>query len=279
MPRAARVWDWTSRYGVMWRAVIHTLAQTGFRKAEISLASGVKFSRAHMSRFHLTWRIRDRAGHMTDTPELTPEQARGLTVGCYAIITPATSKADRFGMRWGAKPIFLPYHPTRAICAARALRDWELAFPVRGEARRNTPLFSNETGGVLRGDALHRLFRDFLELILGSADEAKRYSMHSFRIYLCNALAAAGLDDKTIQAVLRWASADALNTYQLNGDAVQGAWLELAGEATFDVMRGGQVARCPDGRAMPRFEMDDRAIALCEAAEEMADIAAGAHEE
>ena len=269
-----RGWDWKSTYGVMWCAVIHTLAQTGFRKAEISLDAGVAFSLAHMSRFHLTWRLRDRAGRITDTPELTEHQANSLTVGCYAVLTPATSKADRFGMRWGAKPIFLPYHPTRAICAARALRDWELAFPVHGEARRRTPLFSDAQGGPLRRDPVHRLFREFMALVTGSEEEAKRYSMHSFRIYLCNALAAAGFDDKTIQAVLRWASADALLTYQLNGDAQQGAWLERAAESTFDVMRGGQVARCPDGRPVPRFEMDDIALALCEAAEEMAEIAA-----
>jgi hypothetical protein len=39
-----RGWDWKSTYGVMWCAVIHTLAQTGFRKAEISLDAGVAFS-------------------------------------------------------------------------------------------------------------------------------------------------------------------------------------------------------------------------------------------
>ena len=27
-------WSWTSSYGVMWTALVHTLAQTGFRKAE-----------------------------------------------------------------------------------------------------------------------------------------------------------------------------------------------------------------------------------------------------
>eukprot|EP00966_Prymnesium_polylepis_P091937 2128291-Prymnesium_polylepis.1 len=46
------------------------------------------------------------------------------------------------------------------------------------------------------------------------AGESKNYSVHSFRVHLACALAAAGVSDALIQSMLRWASADALNCYK-----------------------------------------------------------------
>ena len=91
----------------------------------------------------MTWTIGGR-----EYPALTRQLARQLKAGDYAAITPASSKTDQFGFRWGNKPIWLPYSSTSAINAARALADWELYAGVADDARRDTPLFWGSARGV-----------------------------------------------------------------------------------------------------------------------------------
>eukprot|EP00966_Prymnesium_polylepis_P144461 3335927-Prymnesium_polylepis.1 len=68
--------------------------------------------------------------------------------GDYVLIVPPPSKCDRFGIAWGSDPIYLAWHPLQPINAARLLQQLELAFPVRGEERRNTPLFTFNNGSM-----------------------------------------------------------------------------------------------------------------------------------
>ena len=44
-----------------------------------------------------------------------------LRPGDFAVLKPPPSKADQFGMRWGSKPIWLPFDAGARICAAAAL--------------------------------------------------------------------------------------------------------------------------------------------------------------
>ena len=52
---------------------------------------------------------------------------------------------------------------------------------------------------------IEEAFEGLSTYVLG-AEEAKKYSLHSFRSYLACALMAAGCSDAQIQAALRWAS-------------------------------------------------------------------------
>ena len=53
------------------------------------------------------------------------------------------------------------------------------------------------------------------------ADSSARYSPHSFRRYLACALKAQGVADSTIQALLRWKTAESLKLYSFLNWAVQ----------------------------------------------------------
>ena len=69
-----------------------------------------------MSCASLTWRI---GGE--DVPCPTVAQLLALRPGDFAVLKPPPSKADQFGMRWGSKPIWLPFDAGARICAAAAL--------------------------------------------------------------------------------------------------------------------------------------------------------------
>ena len=66
--------------------------------------------------------------------------------GWYAVLKPPPGKADAFGMKWGDKPIWLPYCHESAINAARALADWEKSARVQPAERSSTPLFCGPDG-------------------------------------------------------------------------------------------------------------------------------------
>ena len=217
-----RPWSWTTQAGRSVRTLIHVLAQTGFRKADVALGSGA-WDSTKMSFASLKWLI---DGKVVLAP--TEAQLMSLVPGRdYAILMPGPSKADAFGMRWGNNPIWLPFDPTAAINAAYALMQWELCARVPADKRRETPLFCGPegVGTPLRGAALDKLLFQLLTFVLGDAALAKKYSVHSFRSYLASALLAAGCTDAQIQAALRWASAEALLIYKVIQREDYGDWL------------------------------------------------------
>ena len=109
------VWNYSSSiYGVSIYTLWHVLAQTGFRKDEISLGKG-DWSPNKLSFQSLTWRINGKIVRFPNHAQL-----QSLRVGDYAVLYPPPSKADQFGMRWGNNPVWLPYCPDAAINAARA---------------------------------------------------------------------------------------------------------------------------------------------------------------
>jgi hypothetical protein len=91
----------------------------------------------------------------------------------------------------------------------------------------------------LRHSSLRQLLIDLLtsEYVGMSAEEAARYTWHSFRIYLACALLAAGADSGTIQCLLRWKTDAALKLYaRMNAEVYQG-WLSSAGTADVTSVR------------------------------------------
>ena len=226
--------EWTSL-----RACYATLAQTGMRKSEVALAAGVEWSRAHLSRASLAWRI---GGRFVVSPTATDLAA--LAEGDYALLTVATSKADQYGLVWSPAPIVLPYHADRATvptCAARELAQLEATYPLEGDARRGQPLFVDGAKRPLRHTATDTRFQDMLLAAGVSPERARTLSMHSWRIYLACALLAKGASAAQILSMLRWRSDESLRLYARLNDATYATWLDSAGDATIDSIRTSNV--------------------------------------
>ena len=93
------------------------------------------------------------------------------------------------------------------------LAHLELLRKVSPDKRADTPLFVDFTGAAYGAHAVSDMFSKILLLVLPDPSHARRYSMHSFRIYLACALLEAGASNGTIQTMLRWRSDEALKIY------------------------------------------------------------------
>ena len=192
-----------------------------------------------------------------------------LADGDLAIVRPPPSKADPFGLRWGPNPIWLPYSRHAPINAARELAALE-AFALLGATdappvRKETPVFRSARGDAIGKAAVDAHFKARIAAIVPEGT-ASRYSVHSFRIYLCTALAAAGASDTRIQAMLRWASEDALMLYKRADADEYGQWVAVAGVTTFDTLRTQHLPRAEAARDGSRaqgirIDCDDLAAA------------------
>ena len=245
---------------VMARALWATMAQTGFRKAEVSLGSGARFGNDCLTRHNLRWRIGG-----VEVADPTLEQLESLSDGDLAILIPPKSKCDQFGLEWGQSPIYLRFSSTAPICAARALRDVECALPRHGlHDREGTALFTNDAGSPLTSQALDALFKACLNDAGVPKKATARYSPHSFRRYLACALKASGVADGTIQALLRWKTSESLKLYSFLSDESYADLVDGAAHADVSSVRTN---------ALPRADLLD-AAGRCHAAR--ADIAAAA---
>ena len=226
--------------GLEWislKAQYNTLAQTGFRKSEVCVPDGKPFGRRHLSRGNLAWKI---GGRFERSP--TPEQLHGLRVGDFAVLTVAPSKADQHGIHWGQAPVYLPFHgPSVTVNAARALRDLELAWPLSGLERRDHPLFCNASRGAVHHSQADKRFKEVLVAIGTPAADIRKYSMHSWRIYLACALLAKGASHSQIMSMLRWRSDEALRVYARMNDAEYATWLDVADSASISSIRAANL--------------------------------------
>ena len=157
--KGGKPWHWSTAYGRSTRTLIHVLAQTGFRKAEVALHSNVKWDSMRISFSNLTWWIGG-----TQAPNPTAAQLLGLKDGDFACLQPPPSKADQFGRKWANNLIWLPFDALANINAARALSQWELSAGVKPEDRRTTPLFCGPrgVGSSLMADAFDTIFHSLL---------------------------------------------------------------------------------------------------------------------
>lgn len=237
--RRSRPWTWSTLFGRSCRTLIHVLAQTGFRKAEVALGNE-EWGKMHISWANLTWVI---GGVKTASPTL--KQLLSLQSGDYAVLQAPPSKADPWGAKWGSHPIYLPYHPTARINAARALGQWEMAARIAPDARRTTPLFCGPDGPgtPLRQHTADDVFHGLLGWHMRSAEAARDYSIHSFRSYLASSMLAANFADAEIQAALRWSSLEALEVYKNTNMERYGGWILAAEQTRLTGMRAVNLPR------------------------------------
>ena len=205
---------WTPEATQSLKALIHTMAETGMRKAEVTSERARKFTNLDLSFDHLKWLVN--GGHPQGaTTQLLQSMVPGRD---FAVLYPNAAKADPFAMHWGNKPIFMLYDPTEDINAATALRKLELMCldRVRGK-RRESPLFFNSDWQPFTGSALDKVLREMMaelvQLQLVTKEQTSHYSWHSFRASLATALLQAGASGPQIQACCRWLSEKSVPIY------------------------------------------------------------------
>ena len=209
----AIVLDWDSVDHKALRACLETAAQSGIRLDEAAISAYENWTKAKMARGNLSYNIN---GKIVTNP--TEAQLRSIRVGDFAILTPATSKCDRWGKKHGGKIIVLPYLPDHAWNGCRALVQMELADPVYGiEARRSTPLFRTSTGQALSTSRVRTLLHYMLNhksvLDVTPQHTQGSYSFHSFRRFYATCLGQANASKLVIQSMVRWLSDEAVDIY------------------------------------------------------------------
>ena len=219
-----KAWTWNDAFGRSYRTLIHVLAQTGFRKGEVTVADE-EFGTLHLSFDHLTWWIK---GKKVDDPDAA--QLLNLAPGDYAIIRPPPSKCDPLGLKWSNHPIYLPFDGSAPINAARALAQWELVARVPLDKRRATPLFCGPAGvgSALHPDTCDDVFHGLLGDFLGSSELSHRHSVHSFRSHLASSMFASKCTDAQIMRALRWSTTEALEIYKNVSMEQYGSWILAA---------------------------------------------------
>ena len=166
-----------------------------------------------------------------------PHQLRGMRrVGTVVYTTPSPCKNDTTGQKYGNSPIPSPWHPTRKICFAREIIEYELMRGVAAEQRRAAPLVLGPSGVSWTKAALDAFFKS-LVLHVASKERAAMLSVHSFRVWLACALLAAGATPEQIMLLLRWSSAEARRLYAREGMQTQSTLLTEACNVSLDTVR------------------------------------------
>eukprot|EP00965_Chrysotila_dentata_P110335 3645152-Pleurochrysis_carterae.AAC.1 len=117
-------------------------------------------------------------------------------------VIPPPSKADPDGSKWAASQVVVRYSADAPLNLFRHLAEYEMRREVRGDARRLAPVLLDDAGEPWRKARLDRAFHAWLTLCYGE-ETARKYSVHSFRIYLACALRAAGASESLIMEMLR----------------------------------------------------------------------------
>ena len=201
----------TSLFWCSWFAMWDVLCQTGFRKAEVSVPSSGCFNpQEHLTRASLMWRIK--GVEVADPPSSLLKSAGE---GDCAILIPACSKTDRFGVIWGNKPIYLPIRFNADYCAALSLMKLELRFPAHNKDRLLLPLFQSMPGQPFTCHQLTTVLEDVKDACLPLHVDHSLFTYHSCRIFLCTCLGSITpkLSTEQIQAICRWQSAASVLIY------------------------------------------------------------------
>ena len=95
----------------------------------------------------------------------------------------------------------------------------DLRFPVRGNERAVTPLFTDNEGNAIKASfvrtLLYHMFRhEHMRPVLPFGEAAK-YSFHSLRRFFCMSLSKAKVERPIIQTMLRWADIDSVEMYDV----------------------------------------------------------------
>jgi hypothetical protein len=188
-------------------AVLTVMCVAGFRKVDVALSRGQRLTKKHISRAHVSWRLRG-----TKVTDPSREQLLGITRDDAMLLLAPPGKCDITGAKWGGDVITVPFRD-HALNAAAALRNWEVANPCCDDAlRRDTHLF--DVGGrPLTGSSLDALLQPWLAAANVPAEEAANYSWHSPRSFLASSLKELGAEPHVIQQMCRWETLGSTKIY------------------------------------------------------------------
>jgi hypothetical protein len=127
--------------------------------------------------------------------------------------------------------VYLPVGSTGVLNAGRLLFEYDAHFPIAVIDRVTTPLFTDTDGSRLKRPFLEKVLKSWLRLVGVDPDT---HSWHSWRSYLASALKAAGADNSTIKAMVRWASDKSLKIYARDSRSDYCSWLAKAATANVD---------------------------------------------
>jgi len=235
------VLDWTSRAGLSLKAAFTLAVSAGFRKAELFESNE---ETAFMSWQLVSWSLK---GKVTATP--TRAQLLALSEGDYLVVSCPPSKADQLNTVWGPLPVYVAFHE-RTRNAAAAMRD--LMLSVGPDNCRDGPVFTDSRGQALKATVMVDCMYHWVQQVVPK-EAAKLYTWHSPRIYLACALSAQGVKDSTIQALLRWQTAESLRVYARLSMHTYGGLVDGAAEACVASVQTSN---------LPMFERFDLFLAL-----------------
>jgi hypothetical protein len=218
--------------GVHLRAFKGLCHDTGMRKSELVSAMGTHALTIGSVAFLVDGRLIRRP-----TPDQLELLLRPDRAMWYLVITPPPSKSDPFGVVWGSLPIYLPYQSLPGNTA----RLVALCLKLRPGAQPSEPLLRAAPGVPFTHSFLDCLLPAWLKAAGMSALQAKLYSWHSGRAFLCCALVASGRSMTEIQALVRWQSADSIRVYNALNPATYAAHLLAARRATVSGIRGAHM--------------------------------------
>ena len=206
-----RTIDWATPFWLSFRLMLLFAFWGGFRKEELTVPRAGAWDRTCASRASTCWML-DGARTVEDAAAALPAGRNGvLRRGDIAVFRPGCSKADEFGLEWGAKPVYFPNVPT-ILSLPRVLADVEAKVPVAPEDREHTPLFVDDRGEAISASVADSVLYQLMVIVFGEA-VAKTLSWHAFRVRLACALLATEHGRPLIQALVRWKSDEALDIY------------------------------------------------------------------
>jgi hypothetical protein len=188
-------------------AVLTLMCTAGFRKADVVIRRGEHLTKKHISRAHISWRIRGVKVTDPSGPEL-----RSLTPDDAMFMLTPPGKCDITGAKWGGDVVTVPFRDNHLNAAAH-MRDWELANPCRGDATRRATHLFDVGGAPLTGSFMDALLPSWLAATGMHPDEIFQYSWHSPRSFLATSLRALGAQPHTIQQMCRWETLHSVRIY------------------------------------------------------------------
>jgi hypothetical protein len=228
----ARVVDLSSFEGTHLRAFKGLSHDTGMRKSELVSALGT-----HALTISSVAVLVEGKLYLRPTQAQLAELLHPGHKTWYLVITPPPSKADPFGIVWGSLPIYLPYQDKPGNTARLVARCLQL----RPEARPEEPLLCAAPGKPFTHSFLDSLLPAWLRAAGMSGLQAKLYSWHSGRAFLCCALVASGRTTAEIQALVRWQSADSIRVYNALNPATYASHILAARRATVAGIKGAHM--------------------------------------
>lgn len=198
-----RVYSPTSRFWAGWRMVDTYGDQAGPRKSEVVGTADIRFMRADVQL------IVDGVTYADPGPDEFAAVVSGRDTVTVAV---NVSKADFDGSRFGNSLVSMTYNEDNPMSFAAAWIQYELLFPLRGFARRTTPLFTTDGTTPWTATQIDTTLADVMKATLTPA-QRKGKTFHSKRVWVATALHALKSSTAEIQAFVRWASPESVTIY------------------------------------------------------------------